>query len=209
MKKKICIMGAGGAAKDVLNLINDLDKYEEVDCFMVLDEVWEREWKNKQIMEKPVKPQSDFNSTIHCATIGIGETSIREKITQKLPKNTEYISLIHPTAVISKWAKIGKGAIICAGCIITCDVNIGKHAYLNIHTTISHDNLIGDFVTTSPGTNISGNCKIGNKVYFGTSSAVRQGIQICDNTFIGMGAIVVKDIATSGTYVGVPAKRIK
>ena len=71
------------------------------------------------------------------------------------------------------------------------------------------DNVIGDFFTTAPGVQISGNCIIGDMVYFGTHSSIKQKIQICDNVTIGLNAGVVKDIMYSGTYVGVPAKQIK
>lgn len=205
MKKQICIMGTGGFAREVLCLIADLGKYEEVDCFMESNEAWETEWKGKSIMGKPVKPQSEFNPSKSVATIGVGDTKIRQKIANSLPENTEYITLVHPTAVVSRWVEIGKGAIICAGSILTCNIKIGKHAHFNLQTTVGHDCNIGDFVTTAPSVNISGICNIGHHVYFGTGAGVRQGINICDNVTIGMGAMVVKNIEEAGTYVGMPA----
>lgn len=207
--KKICIIGTGGFAREVMCLITDLGKYDEVDCFMEVDEIWEKNWKNKTIMDKPVRPQSEFNPALYSVTIGIGDPMIREKVTSQLPENTEYITLIHPSAVVSQWTEIEEGAVICAGCILTCDIKIGKHVHLNLHTTIGHDCNIGDFVTTAPGVNISGICNIDKSVYLGTSSATRQGINICSNVVIGMGAMVVKSIKEPGVYVGMPAKKLK
>ena len=34
-------------------------------------------------------------------------------------------------------------------------------------------------------------------------------ISVCDNVIIGAGAVVIEDIMEAGTYVGIPAKRIK
>ena len=100
-------------------------------------------------------------------------------------------------------------SIICSGTIITTNVKLGKHTHLNLHTTIGHDCVIGDYFTTAPGVQISGNENIGNRVYFGTRSCVKQKITICDDVIIGMNAGVVKNITESGTYIGTPAKKIK
>jgi acetyltransferase-like isoleucine patch superfamily enzyme len=53
---------------------------------------------------------------------------------------------------------------------------------------------------------VSGNAKIGESVYLGTNSAVGEKLNLCDDLVVGMGAAVVRDINTSGVYVGVPAK---
>ncbi|MEO8412300.1 MAG: acetyltransferase [Ginsengibacter sp.] len=207
--KKICIVGAGGFAREVLCCIIDGQKtpdilIEEKVCFMVADE----DYHTKSIMGIDVIPHSLFDPAVYEVVVGIGNPVLRKKVVDDLPYNTMYTSVIHPGAVISQWVEIGEGAIITAGTIITCNVKIGKHAHLNLHTTIGHDCEIGDYFTTTPGTNISGNCKFGNSVYFGTNSAVRQGIVIGNNVTIGMGGVVVKDILEPGIYVGNPVKKI-
>ena len=60
-----------------------------------------------------------------------------------------------------------------------------------------------------PGSIISGNCKIGNRVYLGTNSCIREKLSIGDDTIIGLSSGVVKDINKSGVYVGSPVKKIK
>ena len=73
----------------------------------------------------------------------------------------------------------------------------------------SHNDIIKDFVTLYPSSNISGNVEIDSLVEIGTGSQILQGKKICENTIIGAGAVVVKNIEKSGTYVGIPAKKIK
>jgi sugar O-acyltransferase (sialic acid O-acetyltransferase NeuD family) len=208
MNKKILIAGTGGFAKEVLCLITDLGLYNNVIGFIEPDEIMNYRNIQEQILGKPVLPYSSVDPSQHFVAIGIGDSKIREKVLDQLPKNIKYIQLIHPTVVVSKWTEIGEGAIICAGTILTCDIKIGKHAHLNINTTIGHNCEIGDFFTTAPGSNISGNCIFGNHVYFGTSSSIKQGISICDDVLIGMGAIVTKNITESGVYIGNPAKQL-
>jgi UDP-3-O-[3-hydroxymyristoyl] glucosamine N-acyltransferase len=69
--------------------------------------------------------------------------------------------------------------------------------------------VLGDFVTTAPNVNISGNVTIKDGVYLGTASCVKEKLTICEDVVLGMKASVVKDITESGIYVGIPAKKIK
>ena len=74
---------------------------------------------------------------------------------------------------------------------------------------MGHDINIGDFFTCSPGVNISGNCDIGNNVFIGTNSAIREGIKICDDVIIGMNSNITKDINEPGIYFGNNIKKKK
>jgi UDP-3-O-[3-hydroxymyristoyl] glucosamine N-acyltransferase len=109
---------------------------------------------------------------------------------------------------VSEWTNIGDGSVITAGCIVTVNVKIGKHAHLNLQTTVGHDSIIGDYFTTAPGARINGNSCIGHSVYVGSNATLRQGINVCNNALIGMGAIVVKDVTEKGVYVGNPAEKL-
>jgi UDP-3-O-[3-hydroxymyristoyl] glucosamine N-acyltransferase len=104
--------------------------------------------------------------------------------------------------------EIGEGSIVNAGCILTCNIQIGKHAHINLLTTIGHDCKIGDFFTSAPGTNVNANCKFGDCIYLGSNVVVRQEINICSNVTIGMGGAVYKSIKHPGIYAGNPVRKI-
>lgn len=200
LKKKICIVGAGGFAREIFSCIQDIYgdiKFVESVTFMVQDE----DYKEDSIMGIRVIPESQFDPKIYEVVIGIGDPFIRQKIVSKLPIETNYITLIHPSAIISKWVDIGEGSVIMAGSIITCNIKIGKHAQININTTIAHDCIIGNYFTTAPSVNLSGNCIIGDLVYIGSNSSLKQGISIVNNVNISMGSFVIKDITESGIYI--------
>ncbi|NOT76634.1 MAG: acetyltransferase [Cyclobacteriaceae bacterium] len=208
-RKKICILGFGGFGRETLCCLMDTlpseTKIEDVACFMGPDE----HIKEKKILGADVIPLSQFDPAKYDVVIAIGDPQIRKKMVEALPANTTFATIIHPTVVKSKWVEIGEGSIITAGVILTCNIKIGKHAHLNLHTTIGHDCNIGDFFTTTPAVNISGNCTFGDFVYFGTNASVREKITICSNVTIGMGGVVVKSIDTEGVYVGNPLKRME
>ena len=72
-----------------------------------------------------------------------------------------------------------------------------------------HDNRIGNFSHISVGAKLGGNVTIGAHTWVGIGSTVSNNITICDRCMIGAGAVVINDIKESGTYVGVPARKIK
>ena len=155
-------------------------------------------------------PISKFNHQEYEVIIAIGDPITREKIFKKLPKETKYFTFIHPTSLImDKTIEIGEGSFIGAYSILTTNIKIGKHSILNRFCQIGHDTQCSDYLTMMPGSVISGNCTIGDRVYFGTNSSVREKITICDDVTIGLNGGVVKTINESGTYVGVPVKKIK
>ena len=209
--RKILIVGASGFGREVLTCLIDVvadsdKKPSDYACFMESEEFLE---KTKQIHGIEVIGRSGFDPKKYQVLVGIGNPNTRRKVVEDLPKGTVYATLIHPSAIISKWVEIGEGSIISAGSILTTDIKIGKHAHVNLNTTIGHDCNIGDYFTAAPGVNISGICEIGNSVYFGTNSAIRQGAKVCDNVTMGMGAVVINNITEGGVYVGNPATKIK
>ncbi len=209
MKKKYLIYGASGFGKETLACLIDsnlLSKENPENEVVFMDTV-EVATNNDFVNGIRLISENEFDSSLYKVFVAIGDPKIRKSVIDSLPSDTEYFSIIHPTAVISKWATIGVGSIVTAGTIITTNITIGNHAHLNLNTTIGHDCVIGDFFTTAPGVHISGICNFGECVYFGTNSSVRQSINICDNVTIGMGAIVVKNITEQGVYIGNPAKK--
>jgi len=208
--KKICIFGTGGFGRETLlciidgNATTNLDIKESV-CFMAEDD----HITETNIMGIDVIPFSKFDPKLYNVVVAIGDPNTRKKIVESFPKETTFTTIIHPNALISEWVEIGEGSIITAGVILTCNIKIGKHSQLNLQTTIGHDCELGDYFTTAPGANISGNCIFGEKVYFGTNASVRQGVSICNDVTIGMGGVVVKNILDSGVYIGNPLKKLE
>jgi len=206
-EKNYCIVGASGFARETLTCLIDAvapshRKIEEIATFMVLD----KDFDEPEIMGIPVMKQSTFEPEKFEVVVAIGDPKLRRKVVTELPPETCYTTIIHPSAIISRWVQIGKGSIVTAGTILTCNITIGAHAHLNLHSTIGHDCVIGDYFTAAPAVNISGNCLFGDCVNMGTNSSVRQGLRICDNVTVGMGGVVTKDIDNAGVYVGNPVR---
>jgi sugar O-acyltransferase (sialic acid O-acetyltransferase NeuD family) len=199
MKK--AIIGAGGFGREVYQSLPVREQI--ITSFFVNDEFWRENNDN-------ILPLSKLDIVEYEVIVAVGNPSDRKKIVESLPKNAKFFTHIHESVLImDKNIQIGEGSIICAGSILTTNINVGKHTHLNLLTTIGHDTVVGDYFTTAPGAKISGNCNIGECVYFGTNSSVREKITICDNVTIGLNGGVVKNINEEGVYGGVPVKKIK
>lgn len=204
MTDSVAIFGTGGFAREVACVLHDLGRGDRIAAFHEPDAVYQP----RELLGVPVRPQSEFEPGRHRAVIGIGNPNVREKVVGELPPETVFDTLVHPAAVVSQWVEIGDGTIVCAGAVLTCQIEIGKHCHFNLNTTVGHDCVFGDFCTIAPGTNISGNVTLGTRVDVGTQAAFRQNLRVCDDVVIGMGAVVLKDIVEPGTYIGAPARKV-
>ena len=192
MKK--ALIGYGGHAREVMAQMG-----VKLTCFV----------DDKYVIDG-TKPISKFNPNEYALMVAVADSKDRFDIVQRLPKGTKFFSFVHPTALIlDKNIKIGKGSFIGAFSVLTTNIKIGDYAILNRSNHIGHDTIVGDYFSSMPGSIISGNCTIGDSVYLGTNSSVREKITICDNVTVGLNSGVVKNINKSGTYVGLPSKKIK
>lgn len=94
------------------------------------------------------------------------------------------------------------------GVVINLGVKIGKGVIINTSSSVDHDCIVGDWSHIPVGTHVCGTVDIGKGCWIGARVTVSNNIKICDEVILGAGAVVVKDIENSGTYVGAPAKEI-
>lgn len=141
--------------------------------------------------------------------VAIGNNAIRlDKTINALNHNLPLVTIIHPSATISRFSTIGPGSLVCAKVAINCDTTIGMGAIINTGATIDHDCSLGDFVHVSPGANLASTIHVGDLSWIGIGSSIRQFITIGKRIIVGAGAAVVTNIPDDCTVVGVPAKII-
>lgn len=143
----------------------------------------------------------------HVFVIAIGNNSVRRRIAAGM--NVRWGTVIHPSAVISPYAVIGKGTVVMPGAVINAGAIIGEHGIINSGAVVEHDGRLGDFVHISPKAALGGTVSIGDDTHVGIGACVRNNLSICGGCTIGAGAVVVKDITESGVYAGVPARKLK
>lgn len=205
----IYIVGASGFGREVAWLIEELETWNIAGFIDDNESI-----QNTIINNIPVIGNTDFlldmKDNIN-VVIAIGNPYIREKIVQKLiSKETIcFPNIIAKDVRISKYVKMGIGNIICTGTILTTNISLGNFNHINLDCTVGHDVVLNDYITVYPSVNISGNVNIDDYSELGTGSKIIQGKTLAKSVVLGAGAVVVKNLEESGTYVGVPTKKNK
>ena len=155
---------------------------------------------------------SDFEQYVKDSgfVIAIGNNAVRKRITGDLiARGATLVTLVHPRATVAADAVLERGVVVMAGGIVNPNSVIGEGTILNTACSVDHDCRVGAFCHVSVGSHIAGGVSIGDHTMIGAGATVINCIRICEDTVVGAGAVVVKDICEAGTYVGLPAKRVK
>lgn len=207
MNKNVVIIGAGGHAKVIADIIvksgdrvyGFLDDNKDVGTTII--ESYAVIGKIEDCVEL-----QDANKELSFV-IAIGSNNIRKNISKEYG-TLNYYTAIHPTATIAMQVSIAEGSVVMANAVINPNTTIGKHCIINTGTIVEHDNVIQDYVHLSPNATLCGTVSIGECTHIGAGAIVKNNTSVTGDCVVGAGAVVVKNIEERGTYVGVPAKKI-
>jgi sugar O-acyltransferase (sialic acid O-acetyltransferase NeuD family) len=210
--KKIAIIGAGGFGREVKVLIDDINRVKK--SFQLIGFFDDGFKKGSFVNGLPVLGniesinEIDYNLQL---VLGIGVPEVKKKVINSIKNDyVDYPVLIHPSVIASKDdLSLGRGTVVCAGNIITCNIAIKDFVTLNLSCTVGHDTIIDNFSSFMPSVNISGEVHIGECVYVGTGAKIINQLNIGKRTIVGAGAVVSKTLPENCTAVGIPAKPIK
>lgn len=141
--------------------------------------------------------------------VAIGNNAIRRaKIAELKEAGASLPVLVHPSAVVSRYAQLGAGSVVFATSVVSAFATIGEGAILNTGCSVDHDCQLGECVHVSPGARLAGGVNVGHDSWIGIGACVRQLIRVGTKVIVGAGAAVVEDIPDGVTVIGVPARRI-
>src|SRR3989344_1764866 len=189
---KIIIFGAGGFAKEIIDLIEDniegdilgyIDKVESHKKILDCPRLGSDQHLNQII--KKYKPSHFFAA--------IGDSKIRSKLYSNLKSKLSPLSIISKKAHISKYTKIGNHVAVYPYAVISTQVSIGNNTFVYSNSFVGHESKIGNHVNINPGVSIAGKVIIEDFVTVGIGASVKEKLHISKSTTIGGGAMVVKD----------------
>ena len=211
MYKKVVIIGAGGHAKVIVDII---EKSQDIVLGFLDDNI---EKGTIIANNEDLKVIGDLNDRFSLPVthsdlefvIAIGDNKRRKEVAEKNVPNIKFYTAIHPSTNIGIDVSIEEGTVIMANSCINASAKIGKHCIINTGAIIEHDNIIKDYVHVSPNATLCGTVTVGELTHIGASATVKNNTNITQNCIIGAGTIVIKNIDEEGTYIGVPAKRMR
>ncbi|MBB3182486.1 sugar O-acyltransferase (sialic acid O-acetyltransferase NeuD family) [Halomonas fontilapidosi] len=204
--RRLAILGASGHGK-VLADIALLNGWEEVwfydDAYPACSVV--EHWPVVGTSETLLAHVDCFAGVI----VAIGDNRVRNDHLASLHEHgVNLVTLIHSRAIVSPFATLAPGCVVCAGAVLNPFAFVGPGCIINTAATVDHDCRLFNCVHVSPGANISGEVTIGRFTWVGVGASVRQRISVGENVIIGAGAAVISDVPDDVTVVGVPARPV-
>ncbi|MCY7751295.1 acetyltransferase [Bacillus inaquosorum] len=206
--RNVAIVGDGGHGKVIRELIN---ARPDTRLTAVLDDKFRSFEAGKEWCTGPPEAISEVRRLVPDVLflIAIGNNSVRKQLAERLGlKKEDFITLIHPTAIVSKSAVIGEGTVIMAGAIIQADARIGAHCIINTGAVAEHDNQISDYVHLSPRVTLSGAVVVQEGAHVGIGASVIPQLTIGAWSTVGAGSAVIRSIPDRVTAAGAPARII-
>lgn len=208
--KKLVIVGAGGFGRELLQWCKDINAIEKKwEIWGFLDDNMDalagcpcdvkvigaiEEWQ----------PKED-----EVFALAIADPDTKARVTQKLEKRgAVFVPVVHPTAHIGEFNRIGKGVVMYPNAGVTVNVGIGDFVTILDNTSIGHDAMLGDFTTVCASCGINGRVEVGSRTFVGCNVSTIPGVKIGGGCLVGAGSVVVSNIRDKMHVFGNPAKRM-
>ena len=125
-----------------------------------------------------------------------------------LARGAEFLTFVHPAAIIGGDVHLGQGTVVCPGAVLTADIRIGRFVTVNNCATVGHDSVIGDYASLSCHADVTGFCKVGEGAFLGSHAGMIPKSTVGDWAVVGAGSMVMMPVEPGVTVMGVPAKRL-
>ena len=139
--------------------------------------------------------------------LGIGVPYARRRVAERLAlRGVQFMSLIHPSAVVASTAVIGQGSIVCPFAVISDSAKLGRCVLVNYHASLGHDSAVGDYAVMSPYAGLGGGAKIGDEVFLGLHASVGPGRVVGARSKVSANSCVLADAMDDSIVFGVPGR---
>jgi sugar O-acyltransferase (sialic acid O-acetyltransferase NeuD family) len=133
----------------------------------------------------------------------------RERIVRRLELPADrYATVVHPGADVGAGSTLGPGTVLLAGVVLTADVTVGAHVAVMPQVVLTHDGVVGDYVTIASGVRLGGGAVLAPGAYVGAGALVREGVTVGARSLVGMGSVVLRDVPPDEVWAGNPARHL-
>ena len=207
LKEKMIVLGSGGHACVLLDIAETCSEFEVVGCVA----------QERKSTELPVPFLGDlsnlpqlFTDGVRRAFVAIGDNKSRQQVTARvLALGFDLVNLISPQAAVSRRAHLGNGIAIMPGVVVNAGARLEDGCILNSGAIVEHDCRIGPYSHVAPAAALAGDVEIEEGAFLAVGVRVLPGIRIGSWTTVGAGAVVIRDLPSRVTAVGVPARILR
>ena len=205
--KRILIVGAGGFGREVVQWALDAwpSQAGRIAGFLSADaDCLEERASQLPMLGDPANYEPRSGDGL---VLAIGIPEARRRVAESLAsRGGEFLTLIHPTAIVSTTAMIGVGSILCPYSIVSDSASTGRCALLNYHASLGHDASVGDYAVLSPYATLGGAAHIGDDVFLGMHASVGPGRRVGARSKISANSCALSDAAADSIIYGVPGR---
>jgi len=205
--RQVIVLGTGGHGRELADIVAAVaDQSSEVSLLGLIDDNTPDRVLLARSGMRFLGGRSALDGRDVDLYLGVGYPHIRRAIDEALQRPADVMA--HPSALVGSGVSLASGVVLAQNAIVTTNVKVGRHTHVNIGAAISHDCVLGDYVTVCPHATITGAATIGNDVFIGAGATILPGVTIGDGAVIGAGAVVSFDVVADTTVAGVPARQI-
>ncbi|SHL54354.1 NeuD/PglB/VioB family sugar acetyltransferase [Hymenobacter psychrotolerans] len=144
--------------------------------------------------------------------LGVGYQHLEQRqqlFEQLAAAGVPFGQFVHPSAYIDASVQLGPGTFISPGCVLDLNVQLAANVLLYTGCVVAHDTHIGAHTLLGPGVRLAGRVQVGSRCFLGIGTTVIDSLELGADVRTGGGTVVIQDLPEPGTYVGVPARRLR
>lgn len=206
--RKIAIVGSSGHARvaiDIAERDSSLRIGGLIDSFR---KAGESEYGYEILGSEKDLPRLVREAGIEVGFIAIGDNWQRHLMTERirlLVPDFEFVTLVHPSAIVAGGVRISGGSILMAGTTVNSGTSIDEFCILNTGSSIDHDSSMGAFSSLGPGVVTGGRVALEKFGVVAIGAVVSNNVRIGEHAVVGAGSVVLGDIPALSVAHGIPA----
>lgn len=195
MRKKLLIMGAGGFGREVASWALDAAErgaawvpvgYLDDGPAVVGEGFAGLPWLGDV---GGYQPSEDTQ-----VVVAVGSPGIRRRIQEQvLRKGGTLASVIHPTALVARGARLGAGVVLAPYAVVSANASVGGGVVVNVHAVVQHDARVGGWCQLNTHSDVGGGAVLGEEVLVKTGGIVRPRAVVPDRCVIEAGTLFPRE----------------
>lgn len=205
--RRILVVGAGGFGREVLHWAREAwpDEAGRIAGFLSAD----ADILGGRFTMPPVlgAPDTFVPAPGDGFLLAIGIPGVRRRVAERLlARGAMFLTLVHPTAVVTPTARIGSGSIVCPHAVVSDAARLGRFTLVNYHASLAHDAGAGDFAVLSPYATLGGGATVAEEVFLGLHASVGPAVAIGPRSKVAANSCALSDAPADSLVHGVPGR---